>query len=237
MAAHLLQQSMELGGPSYAHDDDAETKADFWKRYGEVDRGLTVTLLNLPSSLESHASLARLSLHIASICLHRAGSARMKQHGAAEANLLRSWDRVMPAAEDIFATVALAHDIEARFRNLITGFASFMAATVFLEDFVASRNQASEEKLTALLDIMISVGTGSSSTASLAMRLAHKVFRHGIDPLALEKIRCLWDKIDPDAPLLGASDDDTGSVTFCPLSSKDAEDPGTVFANVNQRAR
>ena len=96
--------------------------------------------------------------------------------------------RVFPSALHIVTIVALVADIGTAFRNPLISFAAYIAASFFMADFLSTSNRESEEKLTALMDVMIDVGKRNPFTASLAVRLAQELKTSGVDPGALEKV-------------------------------------------------
>lgn len=63
-----------------------------------------------------------------------------------------------------------------------------MATYVFLEDYIGTQNSASEMKMTALMDLMITIGHGNPVTASAAVQMAHELRKTGIDPTAVDKV-------------------------------------------------
>ena len=130
-------------------------------------------------------------LHLACICLHRAGAAMVKRLGQPIDAFWRTQARLVPAAQEIFTIVAIIGDIDARFRNPFVPFAAFMAASVFLEHYLLMKDASSEERLSVMMALMISVGQHNPVTASLAVQLAHQVKKSGIDPSALDKVRTL----------------------------------------------
>lgn len=197
LAVFIFHQCLDLSMSSSSSFESPEVQdATFWAQYQELDTGLSSSFLNLPDHLkftqnayDKQSVLANLRLHTASICLHRAGAARMKMHGDGNATLLNSQTRLFLAAEDIFAIVALLVDIDAQFRNPFVTFAAFMAASVFLDDYTTTQKKQSEDRFGALLDLMIVVGESNSMCASLAVQLAHQSFRAGVDQNAIQKVR------------------------------------------------
>lgn len=102
--------------------------------------------------------------------------------------MTRSRSRLLPTAHEIFAIIAVLREVDALFRNPFVAFAAYMAAFVFLEDYAATQTRSSEEKLNALLALMITIGHKNPVTASLAVQMAHELQATGIDPSALDKV-------------------------------------------------
>lgn len=191
---HLLHECFDC---NHSHPVDT-TPGDidsnlFWSKFHQLDNSLTLALATLPESLQcpsnahdSNAVLISLQLHTATICLYRAAAARSQ----AENTMVPGIEaRASPAAQQIVTTIALAADINTRFRNPFIAFAAFMAAFVFLKDYMNTRDEGSMHKLSALLDVMVSVGTQNPGfAATLAVQMARELDRTGADPLAMEKV-------------------------------------------------
>lgn len=201
VAHHLFHECLELNKDSPDDDSGELDEAEFWIRHQNLDEALTFAFLSLPEHLRSvdSASVAavtiNIQLHLASICIHRAGSAVVKRRNETIDAFWRTQSRLIPAAQQIFIIVAVIGDINTRFRNPFVPFASFMAASVFLEHYLLTRDVQSEERLNAMMALMISVGKNNAVTASLAVQLAQQVKASGIDPSALDKV-CILAAID-----------------------------------------
>ena len=171
---------------------DAEDNL-FWGRVGRLDSSLVLALTTLPQALrcpdnahDSDAILINLQLHTATICLYRAAQAR-SQAGAMPIPDME--DKASHAAQQIVTTIALAADINTRFRNPFVAFAAFMASFVFLGDYVTTRDGGSMHKLVALLDVMVAVGTQNPGfAATLAVQMARELDKTGVDPTAMQKV-------------------------------------------------
>lgn len=201
LTAHIFHACLEHSFTQYAHDEDAE----FWKRQQNLDSRLAVLFMVLPDTMRCpeqnpvrhDAILVNLTLHTASICLHRVGHFRSAkwgqpsaehapgptQFGAPEVRLLAS-------AQAIFAIINNLHDPHLGFSNLFVAFAAFVAALVFLDNFATTHDLESEERLNTLMNLMIVMADQNHMTASLVLQLAGHVNKSGIDPLALDKVMC-----------------------------------------------
>lgn len=180
---HLLQECFDLGHHQPTNLGDME-EGIFWNNYQHLDRSLDVTASALARGGASFTNT--LQLNTAVISLHRAATGRATS-GTHAAPSLQS--KALPAAQEIVTTIALASDINDRFKNPSVSFASFMASYVFLDKYLDERDEASIQNLMALLDVMISVGLYNPGfPASLAIQLARELNRMDVDPLALEKV-------------------------------------------------
>ena len=193
---HLVYECFECNNSHPA--STASTSADwesnlFWSKFHALDNSLNLALSTLPETLrcpdnahDSDAVLINLQLHTATICLYRAAGARSQ----AETMVVPDVEtRTSTAAQQIVTTIALAVDINARFRNPFVAFAAFMASFVFLGDYVTTRDEGSMQKLVALLDVMVAVGTQSPGfAATLAVQMARELDKTGVDPTALQKV-------------------------------------------------
>lgn len=194
--------------------------------------------LRCPENIDSHdAVFINLQLHTASICLHRAGVAAAKGENPGTNLLPDVAARLLTAAREIFAVVAVLRDLDALFLNPFVAFAVHMAALVFLDDFVTSYSRQSEECLGALMSLMLVIADRNPMTASLTIQLAQELKRSGVDQSALEKVSVtssrqhrissnhlfspqvghLISKMDSHMSLPGQQNHATGEVRFCPV--------------------
>jgi hypothetical protein len=188
LAVHLFYECLEhshWGQPR----GEGGADGDFWKRNSELNNELATTFVTLPDSLRcpenihnTQAVMVNLSLHTSSICIHRAAARR-----AAHATDAR--ERLLPPARAIQALVAAHPDTDGLLGNPIMHFAAFIAASVFLADFVETQDRQSERSLWQLMDVLINVGSGNAMAASLAVQMAHEVKKSGIDTFVLDKVR------------------------------------------------
>lgn len=169
--------------------------SEFWRRHYNLNNDLTTTFIMLPeglrcpSNINSHdAVFVNLQLHTAAICLQRIGAARVKKYNLDPALLSGTQARLLPAAQEIFNIVASLGNINAVFKNPFVAFASYMAAYAFLEEFLATQNRQSEEKMESLLNLMIVIGHQNPVTASLSIQMAHELKRTGVDASAVDKV-------------------------------------------------
>ncbi|KAH7122935.1 binuclear zinc transcription factor [Dactylonectria macrodidyma] len=225
LAAHLFHECLDHTYQERPDPDPADVhKSVFWKRHEDLNNGLAAAFVTLPDRLRnpSHnnntqAVTINLQLHTAIICLHRIGVAKIKKYNIPRQVLAGTQVRLLLAAQEIFTIVASLADVNATFHNPMVAFAAYMAGFVFLEDFVDSKNQQSEEKMTALMDLMVAIGHQNSVTASLAVQMAHAIQRTGIDSSALDKVRGLMSMMVLKGPLMAQPDEENGSVVFCPF--------------------
>lgn len=181
---HLLQESFDLGHHQPTNLGDME-ESFFWNNYEHLDRSLEVAAAALARGGASFTNT--LQLNTAVISLYRAATGRARSATNAAPSLQ---SKALPAAQEIVTAIALASDINTRFKNPSVSFASFLASSVFLEKYMTERDDASIQNLMALLDVMISVGLYNPGfPASLAVQLARELDRLGVDPLAMERVR------------------------------------------------
>ncbi|KAI9163174.1 Citrinin biosynthesis transcriptional activator ctnR [Paramyrothecium foliicola] len=224
MAVQFFQEAAELNSANFMDPDMDETEyTSFWSRYLDLENHLSNALSTLPDLLrglkesdDPDAVFVTCVLHTSTICLHNAGKARVKVSRAQD-TFLRTETKVLPAAHEIFDILAALADIDLLFRSPFVAFASFMAAMVLLDDFAATQNPESDERLGILLNLMIAIGEHNPYTASLVVQLHHSLYKTGTDKLALEKVQHLLDKLDTGGSFLGNQDADTGGMVFCPL--------------------
>ncbi|KAH7313503.1 hypothetical protein B0I35DRAFT_435338 [Stachybotrys elegans] len=229
MAVHLFQQCTELNSDNpQSGDFDPTEEAMFWKRFTDLDNSLILALnqmpqrLYCPPNIGHDAVVVNVLLQVATICLHRVGRARARDN----ALLSSIASRVLSAAHIIFNVLSSVTSLDLLFNNPFLSFASFMAASVLLEDFVTTQNPESDERLTVLIDSMVAIGMHNHYTASLVVQLAMTLHASGTDRSALAKVAPLMEKLNMDAPLLAQENSETGSILFCPFEQ--VKDPPEV---------
>lgn len=223
---HLLRECFEFNhsSPLQPGDGDFE-RTMFWHKYSQLETNLEVAFTTMPENLrcpensyDTNAVKTNLELHASTLCLYRAALGRAQRENqpvpAIEA-------KAHPAADQIVTIIALATDIDARFRNPFVAFAAFMAASIFLHDCLTTYNESSVQKLMALLDVMISAGMQNPGIpAALAVQLAEEMEKTGLDPRAMSKVRPLTERMETGAPVLGKADDHTGAILLCPMEAR-----------------
>ncbi|CAM1501275.1 Fc.00g104370.m01.CDS01 [Cosmosporella sp. VM-42] len=227
-AMHLFHECFnveiyDVADTSCSDLDDMDA-IPFEKSFHYLDTKLATALERLPKRLQcpintndNHAVIVNLQLHTAIICLHRAASAR----GMNSPQLLCGiQSKVVPAAQAIVTIVALVTNIDIRFRNPFVAFAAFMAAFVFLKEYLTTRVLQHRQKLMALMDVMVAVGTTNPVTASLAVQLAQELQKTGVDTSAMAKVQMLLEKLDLKTPLLGKENHYQGMVLMCPIEAR-----------------
>ncbi|KAI5460322.1 fungal-specific transcription factor domain-containing protein [Mariannaea sp. PMI_226] len=227
LTAYLFHECLDHTYQDYPDPNPGDAQNSvFWKRHHDLNNGLATTFITLPDTLRNPETNTRpgavsinLQLHTATICLHRIGAARAKKYAISREILSATQVRLLPAAEEIFHIVASVADVSANFRNPMVAFAAYMAAFVFLEDFLDSENRQSEAKMGALMDLMVAIGHQNTMTASLAVQMAHAIRRSGIDPTAVDKVQDLMAKMELKGPLMAKPDEEAGSVVFCPFDA------------------
>ncbi|RKK65471.1 hypothetical protein BFJ69_g16254 [Fusarium oxysporum] len=233
ITTHLFHECLDHTYQEHQDPDPTDIRnSHFWKRHQDLDNGLATAFITLPDTLRgSHnqeAMTLNLQLHTASICIHRVGAAQARKHNIPIEILSGTQARLLPAADAIFGIVASLADVSAMFLNPLVVFAAYMATNVFLEDYIASRNRDSEIKMTALMDLMITIGHENPVTASAAVQMAHELRKTGIDASAVDKVQDLMAKMDLKGPLMGQQGRVEGSVVFCPFEAPSGPAPPGV---------
>ena len=180
VAVHLFHDCF-----SFTRGGDEDIDSDGWAELQKLDSSITNAFETLPFHLRCpenmhnlDAVFINLQLHTALICIHSAITTRSHLSMSALPDIHR---RVSLSAVQIVTIVAMVGDINTVFRNPLISFATYIAGQFFLTDFLASGNTESEQKLLALMELMIDVGKTNSFTASLAMRLAVALRTSGVD--------------------------------------------------------
>jgi hypothetical protein len=224
----------------------------FWMRFASLDQGIATAFATMPAHLccpenmhDNDAIVVNLQLYTSTICLYRAATSRVNLASEDDADALPRLpidanERVQIAAQQITTILAMAMDIHTRFRNPFTAFAAFMAAFVFIKRDHESGTRSNMDKVNALMDMMVTIGSENAMTASLAVQLAHELMKTGLDPLAMNKVcYCrvvsllayglmadedqvygLMSMMDQHVPLLGKESEKDGAVVFCPMEKR-----------------
>ena len=201
LAAYIFYACLEHSFTKYTDDDtNNPQESEFWKRQHNLDSRLAVLFMALPDAVRCPENLARhdavtinLTLHTASICIHRVGVVRAKRSPQHAAQSQGAAARLLTAAQAIFAIVNGLRDPQLLFSNPFVAFAAYVAALVFMDDFATAHTRQSEECLNRLMDLMVAIANENLVTASLALQLAGHLKKSGIDPSALDKVRS-WNR-------------------------------------------
>ncbi|RBR13725.1 uncharacterized protein FIESC28_08062 [Fusarium coffeatum] len=215
VAVHLFNECFNFSRASEEDEDNND-----WSQLEKLDEAVTNAFATLPADLRCPenmdnpaAVLINLQLHTALICIHRAVTTRSQMDMALLPHIN---SRVMESALQIMMTVALVNDLTIRFRNPLVSFATFIAASFFLTDFLTTGNRQSEDNFTALMSVMTEVGKTNMFAASLAVRLAQNLRASGVDQTTVGKVGMLMAELDIDGPIPGQEDEENGIVVLCP---------------------
>ncbi len=136
--------------------------------------------------------------NMATIQLHRTALGLMHIHSLPFYLVAQSQARLLPAAEGILGTFRAAGDgVGAAIRNPLLSFAAYMAASVFLEDFLAvgaasvDRGRQSEDSLDFLARLLVFFGRSVPLVRTMAFQLAADMKRTGYDSSMMDKVRYL----------------------------------------------
>lgn len=195
LSSQLFHECLEHIFQRFPDDNGDFSKDEFWKRHHSLNNRLAVMFMVLPDGLrcpehiDNHdAVFISLKLHTATVCICRAEVAEIKKTDKDSHQLHSITTRSLTAAQEIYTTVALIGDVDAFFQNPFVGFAAFMAALVFLEDYATSHNGQSEERLDALMNFMVLISKRNPGTASLTVQLAQEMQRLEVDKYAMKKV-------------------------------------------------
>lgn len=125
------------------------------------------------------------------ICLHRAALSKMYSLEPPTNVVHQSQIRLIAAAEEVLSILKITNDLHAALQNPILAFSTYMAATVFLEDFTAEHNDQSKDNLIFLLNITNMMGKSHPVVRLLAHQLAMDMRQCGIDSPVVQQV-CLY---------------------------------------------
>ncbi|KAI9896158.1 hypothetical protein N3K66_009058 [Trichothecium roseum] len=224
VAVHLFNECF-----NFTRDTESDEDANVWEQLMQLENSLSKALETLPLHLRCPKNIGNvdavfinLQLHTALICIYRAAMTRSPPDIT---TLPYIQTRVFPSALHIVTIVALVADINTAFRNPLISFAAYIAASFFMEHFLSTGNPESEEKLAAVMDVMVDVGKKNPFTASLAVRLAQESKTSGVDLGALEKVETLLSTLSMNAPLPAQDDKKNGVVILCPAATTSGDCP------------
>jgi len=236
VASHLFHECIDSGNKPMSEGLSDEIKATFfWGSFNHLNNSLATAFSTLPPHLscpenthDNNAVIISLELCAAMISLYR-GTLGKPRHETTP--LYNFNEKTLEPAQTIVTTVALAVDVNARFRSPLVAFAAFLAGFVYLKHYLETKDTASLHKLLALLDVMIAVRQENPGfPGSLAVQMARELESLGIDPMAMEKVRVLTERMGDDAPILGK--EVGGTLVFCPVVVRKGPTGSTSGSNV-----
>ncbi|KAH8593906.1 hypothetical protein B0O99DRAFT_662465 [Bisporella sp. PMI_857] len=222
LAAHMFHRTLEHISQSFPDDSPQDIKnGPYWKRHRGIDNDLAAMLMFLPSNLQlprsswcQNAVFVNVNILTAVICFHRAALSKIRQLTLPEYLILQSRDRLLPAAEGILNIFRMITDLDTALKNPLMAFSAYIAALVFLEDFIRDQSHQSEDSLQFILHIMVTIGKTNAVVRSLAIQLAIDMKQGGFDLSVIEKVKQLHPVTAP-VPLLTKRDPNSSNVLFC----------------------
>lgn len=192
----MFHRTLEHTSQSFPDDNPQDIKnGPYWRRQRRIDNDLATMLMFLPSNLRlprglrcQNAVFVNVNIHTAIICLHKAAVSKINQLTLPEYLMLQSQARLLPAAEEILNIFRIVNDLYSALKNPLMAFSAYVAASVFLDDFMADHNHQSEDNLNFLHNIMIAFGRTNAVTKSLAIQLALDMRQSGFNASAMEKV-------------------------------------------------
>ncbi|OBT99229.1 hypothetical protein VE01_02747 [Pseudogymnoascus verrucosus] len=196
LVAHMFHRAIEHTSQSYPDDNPQDIKnGPYWRRQRGIDNDLATMLMFLPGNLRlprsircQNAVFVNVYIHTTIICIHRAAVSKINQLTLPEYLMNQSQGRLLLAAEEILNIFRMVNDLDATLKNPLMAFSMYMAALVFLEDFVMDHSDQSEDNLNFLQNIMIAFGRTNAITRSLAIQLAMDMRQSGFDASAMDKV-------------------------------------------------
>ncbi|KFY08415.1 hypothetical protein V492_06239 [Pseudogymnoascus sp. VKM F-4246] len=226
LAAHMFHRVLEHTSQSFPDDNPQDIKnGAYWKRQRGIDNDLATMLMFLPTNLRlprsfrcQNAVFININIHTAIICLHRATVSKISQLDLPEYLMLQSQARLLPAADEIVNILRTVNYLDVALKNPMMAFSAYVAASVFLEDFVTDHNQQSGDNLNFLHNIMIGFGQTNAITKSLAIQLAIDIKESGLGAAAIKKIKGLYQTTDL-IQVLMKRDSTSSNMMFCQQAS------------------
>ncbi|KAH8646722.1 fungal-specific transcription factor domain-containing protein [Xylariales sp. PMI_506] len=218
VAAHLFHKTMEHTSRNLPNDKPEDLKnGPYWKRHRQIDNDLTNFKTGLPSSLRLprnfrcySAAFINIIIHTSTICLHRAALWKMRSLEVPDHITYQSDNRLLPAAQEILGILRIIPDLQTALQNPILSFSAFMAALIFLEDFITDHDSQNEDDLNFLLHTMIVLGKNNSVSKSFAKQLATQMRQIGID-LSMDEDHT---DMDTPSPLVATRGPNSPTVAF-----------------------
>ncbi|KAI9150495.1 C6 finger domain transcription factor dbaA [Paramyrothecium foliicola] len=180
LASYLFYKAVDLESKLDATDGQGED--EYWVQQQDIDGDLVALIARLPPTLRfprnlrcQHAVFINVLIHTATMCLHKTAIRRARDHEGLDAEFIKiqGRSRVLAAASQILAVFRLASDVAEALRNPIQVYAAYIAALVFLEDFVVGGNIQSKENALFFLETL----RGVSATHAVAQTLAGHLMR------------------------------------------------------------
>lgn len=172
-----------------------ENETEFWDLHSRLDNELTLCSIKLPEnvrignpSYNRDAVIVNTELQAAIISLHRGAiwRIRLSEQSSSGEQVKRqqaqfSQERVMNSAQEIAHILRIAGAYPTTFMNPILIFAVYLAALVFIEDYLDTQKEQSQDTALMFLSALVTIGVRNVVARSLAKQVAKDMAYVGIE--------------------------------------------------------
>ncbi|RKL24246.1 hypothetical protein BFJ70_g12669 [Fusarium oxysporum] len=168
---------------------------EFWDRHCRLDNELSLCIIKLPENARignpiynRDAVIVNTELQAAIISLHRGAiwNLRFSEHNSCGEEVKRqqahhSQERVMNSAQEIAHILRIAGAYSTTFMNPILIFSVYLAALAFIEDFLDTQKEQSQDTALMFLSALVTIGVRNVVARSLAKQVAKDMSHVGIE--------------------------------------------------------
>ncbi|KAK7593154.1 hypothetical protein V3481_004247 [Fusarium oxysporum f. sp. vasinfectum] len=168
---------------------------EFWDRHCRLDNELSLCTIKLPENARignpiynRDAVIVNTELQAAIISLHRGAiwNLRFSEHNSCGEEVKRqqahhSQERVMNSAQEIAHILRIAGAYSTTFMNPILIFSVYLAALAFIEDFLDTQKEQSQDTALMFLSALVTIGVRNVVARSLAKQVAKDMSYVGIE--------------------------------------------------------
>ncbi|KAI3579280.1 hypothetical protein IWW34DRAFT_622841 [Fusarium oxysporum f. sp. albedinis] len=231
LTAHTFHRTLEHTFRSLPNDGIEDiANGPYWIRQRGIDADLSNMILYLPENLRlpqygqnRNAVVVNVGIHTSVICIHRAALAKIREFGLAADLFANSRLRLLPSAEQILNALKSTDDAKGAMADHFLVFSAYLAALIFLEDYMETKYLKNEQHLHYILNAMAQAGEKDLFSRSLAIQLASGMKHVGMDSRTIDRVQEL-PPTSVSIPILATQDKASSHITFCSILPTKSDD-------------
>ncbi|KAF5679684.1 hypothetical protein FCIRC_6063 [Fusarium circinatum] len=231
LTARTFHRTLEHTFRSLPNDGIEDiTNGPYWIRHREIDADLSNMILYLPENLRlpqcglnRNAIVVNIGIHTSVICIHRAALAKIRELRLPTDLFANSRLRLLPSAEQILNALKSTDGAEGAMADHFLVFSAYLAALIFLEDYMETNLPKTEKNLHYILNAMAQAGEKDLFSRSLAIQLASGMKHVGMDSRTIDKVQNL-PPTPVSIPILAKQDKASSHITFCSILPTKSDD-------------
>ncbi|TVY68142.1 Citrinin biosynthesis transcriptional activator mrl3 [Fusarium oxysporum f. sp. cubense] len=231
LTAHTFHRTLEHTFRSLPNDGIEDiANGPYWIRQRGIDADLSNMILYLPENLRlpqygqnRNAVVVNVGIHTSVICIHRAALAKIREFGLPADLFVNSRLRLLPSAEQILNALKSTDDAKGAMADHFLVFSAYLAALIFLEDYMETKYLKNEQHLHYILNAMAQAGEKDLFSRSLAIQLASGMKHVGMDSRTIDRVQEL-PPTPVSIPILAKQDKASSHITFCSILPTKSDD-------------